>query len=163
MKTKNFFFAVALISSLVIFSSCESKSGKRVREKQKVERQKSDTLLFSPEKIGATALLTEFIPYPKYDGGTGTRASFSFGIQYKGKTYEVDVRGSKFFRENITEEKAKNDPSISDLVLAHYLVSNTPKDYIDVTVVKGEVIKLTRRSAFIADEFYPTELIWVKK
>lgn len=73
------------------------------------------------------------------------------------------MRGSKFFRENVTEEKAKNDPSISDLVLAHYLVSNTPKDYIDVTVVKGEVIKLARRSAFIADEFYPTELIWVKK
>ncbi len=163
MKTKIFSLVVALISTVVIFSSCESKSGKRVSEKAKVETQKSDTLLFSPEKIGATALLTEFIPYPKYDGGTGIRVSFSFGIQYKGKTYEVDVRGSKFFRENATEEKAKNDPSISELVLAHYLVSNTPKDYIDVTVVKGEVIKLTRRSAFIADEFYPTELIWVKK
>ncbi len=163
MKTKVFFFGIALISSLVIFSSCESKSGKRVREKGKVSTQKSDTLLFSPEKIGATALLTEFFPYPKYDGGTGIKVSFSFGIQYKGKTYEVDVRGSKFFRENITEEKAKNDPSISELALAHYLVSNTPKDFIDVVVVKGEVVKLTRRSSFIADEFYPTELIWVKK
>lgn len=32
MKTKILFFAIALISVVVIFSSCESKSGKRVRE-----------------------------------------------------------------------------------------------------------------------------------
>ena len=71
--------------------------------------------------------------------------------------------GVKFFRENVTEEKAENDPSISSFVLTHYLSSNTPKNYIDVIVVKGEVVKLTRRSTFIADDFYPTEIIWVKK
>ncbi len=151
------FTAVVLFS----FSSCESKSGKRVKEKEK--ELKNDSLVFSPEKIGATALLMEFIPYPKYDGGTGIRVSFSFGIQYKGKTYEVNAKGNKFFRENVTEENAKNDPSVSDLVLSHYLVSNTPKDYIDVVVVKGEVVKLTRRSSFIADEFYPKKIIWEKK
>lgn len=165
MKTKVFLFVITLISTVVIFSSCESKSGKRVREMKKVEKvstQKYDTLLFSPEKIGATKLVKEFIPYPKYDGGTGIRVSFSIGIEYKGKTYQVDVRGSQFFSENITKEKAENDPSISDLVLAHYLSLNTPKNYIDVVVVKGEVVKLTRRSAFIANEFYPTEIIWKK-
>jgi len=63
MKTKIFSLVVALISTVVIFSSCESKSGKRVSEKAKVETQKSDTLLFSPEKIGATALFAdEFYP-----------------------------------------------------------------------------------------------------
>jgi hypothetical protein len=165
MKTKVFLFVITLISTVVIFSSCESKSGKRVREMKKVEKvstQKYDTLLFSPEKIGATKLVKEFIPYPKYEGGTGIRVSFSIGIEYKGKTYQVDVRGSQFFSENITKEKAENDPSISDLVLAHYLSLNTPKNYIDVVVVKGEVVKLTRRSAFIANEFYPTEIIWKK-
>jgi hypothetical protein len=166
MKTNIFFLAIALISSLVIFSSCESKSGKRVREIEKVEKvatQKTDTLLFSPEKIGVTELIKEFTPYPKYDGGTGMDVSFSIGIQHKEKTYQVDVRRGQFFSEDITREKAENDPAISDLVLAHYLASKTPKDYIDVVVIKGEVVKLTRRSAFIADELYPTALIWVKK
>lgn len=166
MKTKVFLFVIALISTVVIFSSCESKSGKRVREMKKVEKvstQKSDTLLFSPEKIGVTKLVEEFTPYPQYDGGTGMDVSFSIGIQYKGKTYQVDVNGREFFSENISKEKARKGQLISDLILAHYLTSNTPKDYIDVVVVKGEVTKLTKRSAFIANEFYPTEIIWVKK
>jgi ribosomal protein L21 len=158
MKTKVSLFVIALISTVVIFSSCESKSGKRVSEKQK-----SDTLVFSPEEIGVTKLVKEFIPYPKYDGGTGIKVSFSIGIEYKGKTYQVDVRGDQFFSENITKEKAENDPSISNLILAHDLASNTPKDFIDVVVVKGEVTKLTKRSAIIAKGFYPTKIIWVKK
>jgi hypothetical protein len=162
MKTK-FFLVAVLISSLVIFSSCESRSGKRVRA-EKASTLKADTLLFSPDKIGVTELVKEFIPYPKFDHGTGMRVSFSIGVEYKGKTYQIDVRGSKFFQENVTEEVAKNDPSISSLVLTHYLSSNTPKDYIDVLVVKGEVIKLNRRATFFPDgTFYPTEIIWVKK
>ena len=163
--TKVFLFAVALIS-VVIFSSCESKSGKRVREMKKVEKvstQKADTLLFSPEKIGVTELVEKFTPYPQYDGGTGMDVSFSIGIQYKGKTYQIDVDGREFFSENISKEKAKNGQLISNLILTHYLSANTPKDYIDVLVVKGEVVKLTRRSAFIANEFYPTKVIWIKK
>ncbi len=159
MKKKVFFLVIALISIIVIISSCERKSGRW----EKVLTMKTDTLIFSPEKIGVTKMITEFIPYPQYDGGTGMRVSFSIGIENKGKTYEVNVRGSKFFAENVTEETAKNDPGISSLILTHYLASNTPKDYIDVTVLKGEVIKLTRRSTFIADEFFPTELIWEKK
>jgi len=165
MKTKVFFFAISLIS-VVIFSSCESKSGKRVKEMKKVEKVsilKADTLLFSPDKVGVTKLLKEFIPYPKFDGGTGMKVSFFIGIQYKEKTYQVECSGVKFFREDVTEEKAENDPSMSDLILTHYLASNTPKDYIDVLVVNKEVVKLTRRSAFIADDFYPTEVIWAKK
>ena len=165
MKTKVFFLVIALISSLVIFSSCERKSGKMVSEKaEKVSTTlKADTLLFSPEKVGVTELVEEFIPYPQYDGGTGMDVSFSIGIQYKGKTYQIDVDGREFFSENISKEKAKKGHLISNLILTHYLSANTPKDYIDVLVVKGEVVKLTRRSAFIADEFYPTEIIWVKK
>lgn len=166
MKTKVFFFVITLISVVVIFSSCESKSGKRVREMKKVEKVltlKTDTLLFSPEKIGVTKLVKEFTPYPTYDGGTGMKVSFFIGIQYKEKTYQVECSGVRFFRENLTQEKAENDPSISNLILTHYLSSNTPKDYIDVMAVNGEVIKLTRRSAFIANDFYPTEIIWVKK
>jgi hypothetical protein len=145
------------------FSSCGSKSGKRVKEKVETQQSDTDTLLFSPEKIGVTKLDKEFIPYPNYDGGTGIRVSFSFGIQYKGKTYEVDVQGSKFFGENISEEKAKNDHGLSGIIESHYLLSNTPKDYIDVLIANGEVIKLTRRGGFILnDEFHPTKLIWKK-
>jgi hypothetical protein len=162
MKTKSLFIAVALISSLAIFYSCNSKSGKRVKETEKVLTQKADTLLFSPEKIGVTELVKEFIPYPKYDGGAGMLVSFSIGIQYKEKTYQVDVHRNQFFDENISEEKAINDLDVANIVLSHYLCSNTPKDYIDVLVVKGEVIKLTRRSAFIANDFYPTKIIWIK-
>lgn len=163
--TKVFFFVIALIS-LVIFSSCESKSGKRVSEMKKAEKvstEKADTLLFSPEKIGVTELMEEFIPYPQYDGGTGMNISFSIGIEHKEKTYQIDVDGRQFFSENISKEKAKNSQLISNLILTHYLASNTPKDYIDVIAVNGEVVKLTRRSAFIANEFYPTKVIWVKK
>jgi len=165
MKNQFSFFTIALISVMVIFSSCESRSGKRVREMKKVEKVstlKTDTLLFSPDKIGVTKLVEEFVPYPQYDGGTGIDVSFLIGIQYKGKTYEINVNGREFFSENITREKAKNGQHISKSILAHYLASNTPKDYIDVVVVNGEVIKLTRRSAFIANEFYPTKIIWVK-
>ncbi len=166
MKTKSLFIAVALISSLVIFSSCNSRSGKRVGETKKVEKvsiSKADTLLFSPEKIGVTELVEEFIPYPKYDGGTGMEVSFSIGIQFKGKIYQVDVHGRDFFSENITEEKAKkNGCHVSEDILTHYLISNTPISYIDVLVIKGQVVKITRRSAFVADKFYPTEIIWVK-
>jgi len=165
MKNQFSFFTIALISVMVIFSSCESRSGKRVREMKKVEKVstlKTDTLLFSPDKIGVTKLVEEFVPYPQYDGGTGIDVSFLIGIQYKGKTYEINVNDREFFSENITREKAKNGQHISKSILAHYLASNTPKDYIDVVVVNGEVIKLTRRSAFIANEFYPTKIIWVK-
>lgn len=160
MKTKNFFLVIALISGLVIFSSCGSESGKRLKE---IEKAKNDTLLFSPEKIGVTKLTKEFISYPNYDGGTGMIVNFSIGIQYKGKIYQINVLGNKFFHENITREKAKSDPAISKVVLAHYLCSNTPKDYIEVLVIKGEVVKITTRSMFIADEFYPAEIIWAKK
>lgn len=166
MKTKVFFLAIALISSLVIFSSCESRSGKRLREvkREKVSiQQEPDTLLFSPEKIGVTELVKEFIPYPQYDGGTGMKISFSIGIQYKEKTYQIDLYGSEFFHENLTKEKAEKSQNISNLILTYYKSANTPKDYIDVLVINGEVVKLTRRSAFIADEFYSTEIIWAKK
>jgi uncharacterized protein YqgQ len=162
MKTKSFLFVIALISTVVILSSFKSESGKRVSEKQKVETQ-SDTLVFSPEKIGVTKLVKEFTPYPKYDGGTGIKVSFSIGIEYKGKTYQVDVRGDKFFSENTTKEKAENDPSILDLISAYGLVLYMPKDLIDVVVVKVEVIKLTKRSVIIGNKFFPTEIIWVKK
>ncbi len=166
MKAKVSLLVIALISAVIIFSSCERKSGRRTAEMKKVEKVstlKSDTLLFSPEKIGTTEMVEEFIPYPKYDGGTGIDVSFSIGIQYKGKTYEINVNDREFFSENITREKAKNGQHISKSILAHYLVSNTPKDCIDVMVVKGEVVKLTRRSAFIANEFYSTKIIWERK
>lgn len=165
MKTKFFFLTIALIISLVIFSSCERKSGRRVSETQRTERvAKSDTIVFSPEKIGVTNLVKEFIPYPKFDGGTGIRVSFFIGIQYKEKTYQVECSDVRFFREDLTQEKAESDQGVSKLILAHYLAANTPKDYVDVMVINGEVVKLSRRAAFFADDtFYPTEVIWEKK
>lgn len=162
MRTANFFFFLIALTGAVIFSSCESKSGKKVKEAQKVSIVKADTLFFSPERIGVTDLVEEFTPYPQYDGGTGMDVSFTIGIQYQGKTYQIDVSGREFFSENITQEKARQGKNISSLVSTHYLAANTPKDYVDVVVVGGEVVKLSRRSAFIADDFYPTEIIWVK-
>ncbi|MFA5420587.1 MAG: hypothetical protein WC280_00990, partial [Patescibacteria group bacterium] len=73
MKAKICLLSFFLIS-VFLLSSCESKSGKRVREVREADKilaTKSDTLVFSPEKIGATNLVVEFIPYPKFDGGTG--------------------------------------------------------------------------------------------
>lgn len=160
-------FVVLLLTvafvSVLLLSSCENRSGRRVREKAGISASKSDTLLFAPEKIGATKLVKEFIPYPKFDGGTGLKVSFSIGVEYKGKTYQVNVRGGQFFSGRVLQEEAESDPAISDLVLTHYLASNTPKDYVGVMVVNGEVIKIIRRPAFISNEFYPVEIIWEKK
>lgn len=163
MKTKVFFSIVVLMSLIVFFSSCESKSGKRVVETEKASTPKVDTLIFSPEKIGVTELVKEFIPYPQYDGGTGIEASFSAGIQFKGKIYEIKSFKNTFFREEVSKEKAESDKRIADVVLTHYLLSNTPKQSIDVFAINGEIVKITRRSAFIADEFYPSKIIWEEK
>lgn len=156
--------AVLLAVVLTIFTSCESRSGKRAREMKKTEKRSADTLIFSPDKIGVTELLKEFISYPAFDGGTGMKASFFIGIQHAQKTYQIDCSEIRFFRENLTQEKAEQDQSILNLVLVHYLSSNTPKDYLDVTVVNGEVIQIARRAAFFPDgSFYPTKIIWEKK
>lgn len=161
---------VILIVGVVVlglsFSSCESKSGPRARERQKVEKiqtPKSDSLIFVPEKIGVTEIEQRFLAYPQYDGGTGIWESFSIGIQHAGQIYQIDVRESRFFAQKLTEEEAKNDPSIAVLLLTHYLISNTPKEYLKVVVVNKEVVQISRKAAFSPDgEFYPEKLIWVK-
>ena len=167
MKTKVFLFAIALIS-VVIFSSCESKSGKRVKEMKKVEKVSTpkadtDTLIFTPDKIGATELVKKFTSYPNFDGGTGMEISFFVGLQHKEKVYQVECDAIVFFGENLTQVKAEKDQRIADIILAHYLIKNTPISYVDVLVVKGEIIKFTRRAAFFPDGcFYPTIVIWEK-
>lgn len=168
MKTKVFFFVIALIS-VVIFSSCERKSGKRVSNLKKVEKisttlkANNDTLLFTPDKIGVTELIKKFTPYPNFDGGTGMEISFSVGVQHKEKIYQVECDEIFYFGENLTQLKAEKDQKVADIILTHYLLKNTPISYVDVLVVKGEIVKITRRSAFIADDFYPTKVIWAKK
>jgi len=169
MKTKTLFFVVVLINVVVIFSSCERQSGRRVKSPiaDKVETvakiKTADTLLFTPDKIGATELIKVFTPYPNFDGGTGMEINFFIGVQYKEKTYEVKCGDLVFFGENLTQIKAEKNQRINDVVLAHYLIKNTPISYLDVLVVNGEVVKIYRRSSFIANEFYPEKVIWVKK
>lgn len=167
MKTKVVFVVIALIS-VVFFSSCERKSGRMVREIKIVEKvstlkANTDTLLFTPDKIGATELVKKFTSYPNFDGGTGMEISFSVGVQHKEKVYQVECDEIFYFGENFTQLKVEKDQEVADIILTHYLLKNTPISYVDVLVVKGKIIKITRRSAFIADDFYPTKVIWVKK
>jgi len=60
MKTKVFFFVIALISTVVIFSSCESKSGKRVKEMKnqtiteevvRISQQEYDSLIDQGQRL----------------------------------------------------------------------------------------------------------------
>lgn len=155
---KLFVFVFVILSVMVLSScSCESKSGKKANNKVS---STVDTLQFNPDQIGVTEIKKRFIPYPKFDGGTGLEISFSIGIQYQEKIYQVDVKDVWFFPEKITQEKAENE--MSDLIQSHYLASNTPKDYLDVIVINGQVVKLVIRPVFILDKFYPGKVIWEK-
>jgi hypothetical protein len=165
MKTKIFLFAVALIS-VVIFSSCETGRGRRAREARKIERvspQKVDTLHFSPDKIGVTKVVEEFTPYPKYDGGTGIEVSFSIGVQYNEKIYEIKYLERKYFAENLSKEKAERDPTIANAIWAHDLFGSTPKEKLDIVAINGEVVEISSIATFGDDgNFNPSQLIWVK-
>lgn len=72
MKTKVFFFVVALIS-VVIFYSCESKSGKRqrvvsVQSKVEAEKKVEDSLVFEIQKLKRqNEEMERFISYLKED------------------------------------------------------------------------------------------------
>jgi hypothetical protein len=157
---------VVLIVGVIIlgltFSSCESKSGQRARERKKMEMN-DQVVIFTPEKIGVTEIEQRFIPYPQYDGGTGIWASFSIGIQHGGKIYQVNLSENRFFSEKLTEEEAKTDPRIAVLLLTHYFINNTPKEYLKVVVENKEVVRISRDAAFFPDEtFYPEKIIWKK-
>lgn len=167
MKTTKVLFVIIALISVVIFSSCESRSGKRVREIKKVEKvsaQKADTFIFSPDHLGVTKLIKKFTPYPNYDGGTGMEISFSIGVQYKEKIHEIEYTEREFFDHNLSRAEAEQGQRIATVAWAHDLLEIIPKKNVNIVVVSGEIVKISTSPTFGNNgNFTPSQVVWEKK
>ena len=165
---KSIFVILAGLAVVAVLASCESQSGKKVREAKvsqlKAERAPAqDTLCFHPEEIGVTELVKEFTPYPGYDGGTGMKISFLIGIRHGEKIYEVQCSEGKFFRDNVTKEEAMRDQSLALVDFAHDLLEIMPESDISIVSVNEEIVKISRDPKFDDNgKFIPSQVIWEK-
>lgn len=161
---KRLFIAIMIVATVATIStscsSCERKSGRRENLKFKTA---SDTLTFTPGQIGVTSFYEEFIPYPKFDGGTGMKISFSIGIEYSGKVYEVKFSEISFVHNDMSKEEMRKEDDIKEAVWKYNILKSTCHKNIKVLIINGEVIKITKEPTFDGlNEFSPAQVIWEK-
>lgn len=156
---------VLIMVLLIVFSSCESRSGRRVKPVSKVEvidqTKVADTTFVTPDKVGVSNMINKFTPYPDCDGGECVSVEFIIAVQISEALYQVKLSEMSFTRE---KGKAKEDNRIVTATLIHSLVTKIPAKEVLVALVNHEVVKISTKEIWgTGGYFTPPEVLWQKK